>query len=40
MDASMDKDGNKIYRQFVANLEKLQEEEGLRLESKLKLTHI
>ena len=36
----MDKNGNKIYWQFVANLQKLQEEEGLRLGNKLKLAHI
>ena len=39
-DILMDKNGNKIYWQFVANLQKLQEEEGLRLGNKLKLAHI
>ena len=36
----MDKDGNKIYWQFVANLQKFQVEEGLHLGNKLKLAHI
>ena len=36
----IDKNGNKIYWQYVAKLQKLQDEEGLRLGNKLKLAHI
>ena len=36
----MDKDGNKVYWQYIIALHKLQDEEGLRLGNKLKLAHI
>ena len=36
----IDKDGNKIYWQYIVELQKLQDEEGLRLGNKLKLAHI
>ena len=36
----VDKDGNKIYWRYIVQLQKLQDEEGLRLGNKLKLAHI
>ena len=36
----MDKDGNKVYWQYIIALHKLQDEEGLRLGNKLNLAHI
>eukprot|EP00112_Aurelia_sp_Birch-Aquarium-sp1_P019768 Seg4956.1 transcript_id=Seg4956.1/GoldUCD/mRNA.D3Y31 product="DNA transposase THAP9" protein_id=Seg4956.1/GoldUCD/D3Y31 len=36
----IDKNGNKIYWQYVEKLPKLQDQEGLRLGNKLKLAHI
>ena len=36
----IDKNGNKIQWQYIAKLQKLQDEEGLRLGNKLKLAHI
>ncbi|KAG1672898.1 DNA transposase THAP9 [Nymphon striatum] len=36
----MDKDGNKIYWNYIVELQKLQDKEGLRLGNKLKAAHI
>ena len=36
----MDKDGSKIYWNFIVELQKLQDKEGLRLENKLKAAHV
>ena len=36
----MDKDGSKIYWNFIVELQKLQDKEGLRLGNKLKAAHV